>query len=76
METKYSCFIFHIFVRSGEVTPLQVAKNIIAALEDAEKGSPPLRAIVQWDRKEIIKVCGDVCQWKGCLSVGKGSHPG
>lgn len=42
--------------RSGEVTPLQVAKNIIAALEDAEKGSPPLRAIVQWDRKEIIKM--------------------
>ncbi|KAJ6658303.1 hypothetical protein lerEdw1_020575 [Lerista edwardsae] len=41
---------------SGEVTPLQVAKNIIAALEDMEKHSPPLRAIVQWDRKEIIKM--------------------
>ncbi|XP_066469738.1 uncharacterized protein [Tiliqua scincoides] len=42
--------------RSGEVTPLQVAKNIIAALDDADKCSPPLRAIVQWDRKEIIKM--------------------
>ncbi|XP_054858832.1 uncharacterized protein LOC129345635 [Eublepharis macularius] len=42
--------------RSGEVTPLQVAKNIVAALEDAEKSSPQLRAIVQWDREEILKV--------------------
>ncbi|XP_015284477.1 PREDICTED: fatty acid amide hydrolase-like [Gekko japonicus] len=42
--------------RSGEVTPLQVAKNILAALEDAGKSSPPFRAIVQWDRDEILKM--------------------
>ncbi|XP_048358647.1 fatty acid amide hydrolase-like [Sphaerodactylus townsendi] len=42
--------------RSGEVTPLQVAKNIVSALQDAEKSSPQLRAIVQWDREEILKM--------------------
>ncbi|XP_060092762.1 uncharacterized protein LOC132570278 [Heteronotia binoei] len=42
--------------RSGEVTPLQVAKNIVAALEDAEKSSPRFRAIVQWDRNEILQM--------------------
>ncbi|XP_077202359.1 uncharacterized protein LOC143841636 [Paroedura picta] len=42
--------------RSGEVTPLQVAKKIAAALEDAEKSSPRLRAIVQWDRNEMLKM--------------------
>ncbi|XP_061494796.1 uncharacterized protein LOC133390353 isoform X2 [Rhineura floridana] len=45
--------------RSGEVTPLQVARNIIAALEVAEKSSPNLRAIVQWDQEEIIKMAQD-----------------
>ncbi|XP_053145952.1 uncharacterized protein LOC128342566 isoform X2 [Hemicordylus capensis] len=41
--------------RSGKVTPLQVAENIIAAL-DAEKSNPRLRAIVQSSREEIIKM--------------------
>ncbi|CAI5796421.1 Amidase domain-containing protein [Podarcis lilfordi] len=45
--------------RSGEVTPLQVAKNIIATLEDDERSSLPLQAIVQWDRKEILKMAED-----------------
>ncbi|XP_060619406.2 uncharacterized protein [Anolis sagrei] len=42
--------------RSGEVTPLQVAKNILAVLEDPERISPHLRAISQWDQEEIIKM--------------------
>ncbi|XP_042305510.1 fatty acid amide hydrolase-like [Sceloporus undulatus] len=42
--------------QSGEVTPLQVAKNILAVLEDSERLSPQLRAISQWDREEIIKM--------------------
>ncbi|XP_062979684.1 uncharacterized protein LOC134397005 [Elgaria multicarinata webbii] len=45
--------------QSGEVTPLQVAKNIIAALEATEKSSSPLRAIVQWNQQEIIKMAED-----------------
>uniref|UniRef100_A0A8C8S821 Amidase domain-containing protein n=1 Tax=Pelusios castaneus TaxID=367368 RepID=A0A8C8S821_9SAUR len=42
--------------RTGELTPSQVAKNIIAFLEDCEKSSPPLRAIVEWDRAQIQKM--------------------
>uniref|UniRef100_A0A493T357 Amidase domain-containing protein n=1 Tax=Anas platyrhynchos platyrhynchos TaxID=8840 RepID=A0A493T357_ANAPP len=40
--------------RSGKLTPSQVAKNIIATLEDCDKSTPPLRAIVQWDREQIM----------------------
>uniref|UniRef100_A0ABM5FQW8 Uncharacterized protein isoform X1 n=2 Tax=Pogona vitticeps TaxID=103695 RepID=A0ABM5FQW8_9SAUR len=44
--------------RSGELTPTQVAKNILAVLEDAETSSR-LQAIVQWDRREILKMAED-----------------
>ncbi|XP_068022087.1 uncharacterized protein [Melanerpes formicivorus] len=40
--------------RSGKLTPAQVAKNIIATLEDCDKSTPPLRAIVQWDQEQIM----------------------
>uniref|UniRef100_A0A8C3JU25 Amidase domain-containing protein n=1 Tax=Calidris pygmaea TaxID=425635 RepID=A0A8C3JU25_9CHAR len=40
--------------RSGKLTPSQVATNIIAVLEDCDKSTPPLRAIVQWDREQIM----------------------
>lgn len=42
--------------RSGKLTPSQVAKNIIAVLEDCDKSTPPLRAIVQWDPEQIMLV--------------------
>lgn len=42
--------------RSGKLTPSQVAKNIIAMLEDCDKSTPPLRAIVQWDQEQIMLV--------------------
>lgn len=42
--------------RSGKLTPSQVAKNIIATLEDCDKSTPPLRAIVQWDQEQIMLV--------------------
>ncbi|XP_044308321.1 fatty acid amide hydrolase-like [Varanus komodoensis] len=45
--------------QSGELTPLQVAKNIIAALQDDEKSSLSIRAIVQWNQQEIIKMAED-----------------
>lgn len=67
------CLDSCLFPRSGEVTPLQVAKNIVAALEDAEKSSPQFRAIVQWDQDEILKVRS--FPWEKCrLFTGKGSH--
>ncbi|NXL43436.1 FAAH hydrolase, partial [Podilymbus podiceps] len=40
--------------RSGKLTPSQVAKNIIAMLEDCDKSTPSLRAIVQWDQEQIM----------------------
>lgn len=42
--------------RSGKLTPSQVAKNIIAVLEDCDKSTPPLRAIVQWNQEQIMLV--------------------
>uniref|UniRef100_A0A7M4E769 Fatty acid amide hydrolase-like n=2 Tax=Crocodylus porosus TaxID=8502 RepID=A0A7M4E769_CROPO len=39
--------------RTGELTPTQIAENVISLLEDCEKSSPPLRAIVQWDKQQI-----------------------
>ncbi|XP_019331763.2 uncharacterized protein LOC102572765 isoform X2 [Alligator mississippiensis] len=42
--------------RTGELTPTQIAENIISLLEDCEKSSPPLRAIVQWDKQQIQMV--------------------
>ncbi|KAK9407800.1 fatty acid amide hydrolase-like [Crotalus adamanteus] len=42
--------------RSGEITPQQVAKNIIAALKEVGKAGPNLQAIVQWNEDEIIKM--------------------
>lgn len=49
LPTSLSC-------RSGKLTPSQVAKNIIAVLEDCDKSTPPLRAIVQWDQEQIMLV--------------------
>ncbi|XP_038657877.1 fatty acid amide hydrolase-like [Scyliorhinus canicula] len=42
--------------KSGKITPTQVAKNIISALEDADQAVTPLRAIVQYEGDEIIKM--------------------
>ncbi|XP_026531252.1 fatty acid amide hydrolase-like isoform X2 [Notechis scutatus] len=42
--------------RSGEITPQQVAKNIITALKEDGKAGPNLQAIAQWNEEEIIKM--------------------
>ncbi|XP_078088841.1 uncharacterized protein LOC144506507 [Mustelus asterias] len=42
--------------RSGKITPTQVAKNIISALEDADQAVTPLRAIVQYEGDQIMKM--------------------
>ncbi|XP_051869584.1 uncharacterized protein LOC127569212 [Pristis pectinata] len=41
---------------SGKITPTQVAKNVIRALEDADQTTTPLRAIVQYDSHLIMKM--------------------
>ncbi|KAF7237565.1 Fatty acid amide hydrolase [Varanus komodoensis] len=58
-KSKLSILDCYLFPRSGELTPLQVAKNIIAALQDDEKSSLSIRAIVQWNQQEIIKMAED-----------------
>lgn len=42
--------------RSHSVTPMQIAERVIDFIRDTEKQSPMLRAIVQRDRDEILKV--------------------
>ncbi|XP_064413254.1 uncharacterized protein LOC102367123 [Latimeria chalumnae] len=42
--------------RSGNLTPTQVAENVIQALENSDQSGTPLRAIVQWEREQILKM--------------------
>ena len=42
--------------RSGALTPNDVAENIIRAMNDSEKQTPKLRAMIDWDEGEIRKV--------------------
>ena len=42
--------------RSGELTPSDVAENVIRAIHDSEEQDPKLRAIVQWNEDEIRQV--------------------
>ncbi|XP_078416082.1 uncharacterized protein LOC144691652 [Cetorhinus maximus] len=42
--------------KSGRITPIQIAKNVISALEDADQAATPLRAIVQYEGDQIIKM--------------------
>lgn len=58
--------------RSGKLTPSQVAKNIIAMLEDCDKSSPPLRAIVQWDQEQIMQVMSASATPKAVASIRRG----
>ncbi|MEE6467689.1 hypothetical protein FKM82_008021 [Ascaphus truei] len=42
--------------RSGSVTPTRVALNIMQAMEASDCAPLPLRAIVQWDRTQILRM--------------------
>ncbi|XP_067896922.1 uncharacterized protein [Heterodontus francisci] len=42
--------------KSGKITPTQVAKNVINALEDADQAVAPLRAIVQYEGDLVMKM--------------------
>uniref|UniRef100_UPI00398EC77F uncharacterized protein n=1 Tax=Pristiophorus japonicus TaxID=55135 RepID=UPI00398EC77F len=42
--------------KSGKITPTQVAKNVIRALEDADQAVTPLCAIVQYEGDLIMKM--------------------
>ena len=42
--------------RLREVTPLQIAERVLEIINDTEKQTPKLRAIVQYNKEEILKV--------------------
>ncbi|KAL9968688.1 hypothetical protein ACROYT_G020806 [Oculina patagonica] len=42
--------------RSHTVTPMQIAEKVIEIIKDTEKQNPKLRAIVQFDKDEILKM--------------------
>lgn len=42
--------------RSRTVTPMQIAERVIEIIEDMEKQSPKMRAIVQYKKEEIFKM--------------------
>lgn len=56
MGNNYLHFFF-ICCRSRTVTPMQIAERVIEIIENMEKQSPKMRAIVQYKTEEILKVC-------------------
>lgn len=42
--------------RSHTVTPMQIAERVIEIIRDTEKQTPKLRAIVQYNKEEILKM--------------------
>ncbi|XP_072030137.1 uncharacterized protein [Amphiura filiformis] len=42
--------------RSGALTPNEVAENVIRAMNDSEKLTPKMRAMIQWNEDEIRKM--------------------
>ena len=39
-----------------QVTPIQIAERVIEIIEDMEKQTPKLKAIVQHNKEEVLKV--------------------
>lgn len=40
--------------RSGKTTPVEVAKRILAAIKESDKGDPPLRAFIAVNEKDVM----------------------
>lgn len=64
-EPKESSFKFVTILdltkeyRSHTVTPMQIAQRVIEIINDTEKQNPKLRAIVQHDEDEILKMAAE-----------------
>lgn len=64
-EPKESSFKFVTILdltkeyRSRTVTPMQIAQRVIEIINDTEKQNPKLRAIVQHDEDEILKMAAE-----------------
>ena len=60
MSNRASLFenirLSNIVFRSGEVTPLQVAQNIIFTIKQSEADSPKMRIIIEFHEGEILHV--------------------
>lgn len=51
--------------RSGKATPTSVAEQVLAAIEDSDKTTPPLRAIVQMSKPVVLAMAeASTRRWK------------
>ncbi len=67
----YTCADFCEAYRSGQTTPLEVARRIIAAVESSNKAQPPLRAVVQIHAEDILQQAEASTQrWKAQKPIG------
>ena len=59
MQKNVPNFILFFFMnlRSNKVTPLEVVQRALKAIEDMDKREPKLRAFVQVNKDEVLKVC-------------------
>ena len=51
----FQCIVF-LITRSNKVTPLQVIQRALRAIEDMDNREPKLRAFVQVNKEEVLKV--------------------
>lgn len=57
MWDRYTILIiWNLWYRLQHVTPIQIAARVIEIIEDMEKQTPKLKAIVQHNKDEVLKV--------------------
>ncbi len=56
---------FHAAYKSGKITPLDVARVVLDAIEDSNKGEKPLRAIVASNHTQVLSMAeASSLRWK------------
>jgi len=48
--------------RSGRITPEEVAKKVLEAIEASNASNPPLRAVITMDREEVMRMARESTQ--------------
>ena len=56
LSHKRNCIDFHNAYKSGYCDPLSVTQSILQAISQSNSTSPPLRAIVQFESKDILRM--------------------
>lgn len=59
--------IWNLWYRLQHVSPIQIAARVIEIIEDMEKQTPKLKAIVQHNKEEVLKVseCWEIKMQQG-----------